>query len=107
MPTMIESKSIAWARLVRGLKYALLPALVFGAALWGGQNPPPNPPDLPLGKKVFAENCIGCHGADAKGTDQGPALAGDRRLRGRAGNRIRNIVKNGIPSSGMPAFNLS
>ena len=108
MTNMIARKQIACGRTVRSGHCAalLLAALILSPALLDGQNPPASPPDLALGKKVFGENCIGCHGADANGTDQGPALAGDRRLRGRGGNRVRNIVKNGILSSGMPPFDL-
>ena len=56
--------------------------------------------------KLFGERCGGCHGQDAKGTDQGPALAGRHALRGRSEAQIRQIIKSGIPTSGMPAFNL-
>ncbi len=88
-----------------GLSAAILALALSPSLLWG-QNPPAAPADLALGQKVFSENCIGCHGADARGTDQGPPLAGDRRLRGRGGQRIRNTIKNGIPNTGMPPFDL-
>lgn len=54
--------------------------------------------------KVFSVECAGCHGADARGTDQGPALAGARDLRRRSVLWIRHVISNGIPSGGMPAF---
>ena len=47
------------------------------ALLYGCQKPS-QPAE---GTKLFAKICSGCHGADAHGTDQGPALAGDRTLR--------------------------
>jgi PQQ-dependent dehydrogenase (methanol/ethanol family) len=56
--------------------------------------------------KIFAAQCAGCHGSDAHGTDQGPALAGDAALRGRSVASLRNLIRNGIPAAGMPAFNL-
>lgn len=56
--------------------------------------------------KIFAARCAGCHGLDAHGTDQGPALAGDAALRGRSVASLRNLIRNGIPAAGMPAFNL-
>jgi PQQ-dependent dehydrogenase (methanol/ethanol family) len=99
-----KSKTFGRARSI-GLGAAIL-ALVFGPTLLRGQNPPAAPADLTLGQKAYSENCIGCHGADARGTDQGPPLIGDRRLRGRGGQRVRNIIKNGIPNSGMPPFDL-
>ena len=107
MTNTIASTPIAVARAARGWRGAaiIMMALALCPALTVGQNPPAAP-DMELGKKVFAQNCIGCHGADAKGTDQGPALAGDPRLRGRRGNRVRNMIKNGIPDTGMPPFDL-
>ena len=91
---------------IRSIAAVLMVALVFGSALLRGQTPPAAPADSGLGQKAYAENCVGCHGADARGTEQGPALAGDRRLRGRFAQRIRGIIKNGIPISGMPPFDL-
>ena len=58
------------------------------------------------GPKLFATNCAGCHGADARGSDHGPALAGDRRLSGRSIVQLRSLIHQGIPASGMPAFDL-
>ncbi|HEV2423827.1 MAG TPA: PQQ-binding-like beta-propeller repeat protein [Terriglobia bacterium] len=56
--------------------------------------------------KIFASRCAGCHGLDAHGTDQGPALAGNAALRGRSLAWLRNLIHSGIPTSGMPAFSL-
>src|SRR5262249_44518249 len=37
---------------------------------------------------------------------QGPALSGDPALRGRSIGSLRNLIHNGIPAAGMPAFDL-
>ena len=58
------------------------------------------------GAAQFALRCVGCHGADAGGTDHAPALAGNRRLRSRSAEQIRQTIRNGVPSAGMPAFDL-
>ena len=58
------------------------------------------------GKKVYAEYCANCHGADTKGTDRAPRLSGNRSLRSRSSEQIRDAIQHGIPASGMPAFNL-
>ncbi|HZT30892.1 MAG TPA: PQQ-binding-like beta-propeller repeat protein [Bryobacteraceae bacterium] len=58
------------------------------------------------GRKAYAANCAACHGSDAEGSDQGPALAGNRRLRARSAQQIRAFIYQGRPSSGMPAFHL-
>ena len=71
-----------------------------------GQNPPDAPSDLARGQKVYAEHCVGCHGADFRGTDQGPGLTGNSRVRRMSLPRLRNIIRNGIPNSGMPPFDL-
>ena len=35
---------------------------------------PPQDPDLvETGKELYAQNCAACHGADLRGTDQGPS----------------------------------
>jgi PQQ-dependent dehydrogenase (methanol/ethanol family) len=55
--------------------------------------------------ELFVERCAVCHGADATGTDRGPALAANRRLRTRLPSDIANIIRNGTPG-GMPGFAL-
>src|SRR5436309_9009489 len=81
-------------------------AFVCRMVLLFAQNPPPAPPDLARGQKVYAEHCVGCHGADFRGTDQGPGLIGNARVRRMSVQRLRNLIKNGIPNAGMPPFDL-
>src|SRR6516225_4570719 len=83
----------------------MMVAFVCSLALLFGQNPPA-PPDLARGQRVYAERCAGCHGADFRGTDQGPGLTGNPLMRRMSVQRLRNIIKNGIPDSGMPPFDL-
>src|SRR5262249_3543336 len=56
--------------------------------------------------KSFVERCGGCHGADALGSDRGRALAGNRRLSTRSVLQLRDLIRKGIPGTGMPAFDL-
>ncbi|MGB8481290.1 MAG: PQQ-binding-like beta-propeller repeat protein [Acidobacteriaceae bacterium] len=58
-------------------------------------------------KKIYAVQCALCHGAEARGGEYGPALAGNSDLRGKSAVWLYDVIKNGIPSGGMPAFNLS
>src|SRR5215472_12376996 len=58
------------------------------------------------GKQVFARHCALCHGADGHGTERGPNLASSRRVRSRSLDELRGVIHNGIPSEGMPAFDL-
>ena len=61
-------------------------------------------PDAASTKQLYTQMCSVCHGADASGTDRGPALAGNRRLRTRPVSDIANTIKNG--TGAMPAFPL-
>lgn len=57
-------------------------------------------------RQTYLKQCAGCHGEDALGTQQGPGLAGNPWVRRRSLSSLRNVIKNGVPSAGMPAFNL-
>ena len=67
---------------------------------------PPNAPSKVDANQVYAKLCAGCHGADAHGTQQGPGLSGNLRLRRRSASRLRSLIRNGIPAAGMPPFEL-
>ena len=57
-------------------------------------------------QQSYAKLCGGCHGADARGTQQGPGLAGSPSVRARSEQNLRSVIRNGIPSAGMPGFDL-
>lgn len=92
------SNEASWKR-----RFGMIAALVF-SPLWA-QSPP-----APAGgggmQQTYAKLCGGCHGADARGTDQGPGLAGNLSVRRRSVQSLRNVIRNGIPAAGMPAFDL-
>jgi PQQ-dependent dehydrogenase (methanol/ethanol family) len=56
-------------------------------------------------RQLFVDRCAVCHGAEATGTDRGPAIAGNRRLRSRGPSDIASIIRNGTPG-GMPGLAL-
>ena len=58
-------------------------------------------------KKIYVVQCAACHGVAAHGGEYGPSLAGNSDLRGKSSEWLHDVIKNGIPSGGMPAFNLS
>src|SRR3954451_16002979 len=60
----------------------------------------------PDARQMYAKLCAGCHGADAHGTQQGPGLSGNARLRKTRISRLRSLIRTGIPAAGMPAFDL-
>lgn len=57
------------------------------------------------GRDVFAAQCQVCHG-DGHGTERGPNLADNRRVRAQTREQLLAVIRDGIPASGMPAFNL-
>src|SRR2546426_2407370 len=93
MTNRIERK-----RSLCGRSRSMIVACTLSPVLLFGQNPD--------GQKLFAGECAGCHGADAHGTDRGPGLAANRRVRSRSVQQLRDFIRKGAPGSGMPAFDL-
>src|SRR3984893_10833160 len=81
----------------------LLAAFVKNQSLLPAQNPPTSKVDA---RQMYAKLCAGCHGSDAHGTQQGPGLSGNARLRRRPISRLRTLIRTGIPAAGMPPFDL-
>ena len=60
------------------------------------------------GQKQFVIQCGGCHGADARGEDNGLDLVRSVIvLDDEQGSLIGPVLRKGFPNDGMPAFNLS
>ncbi|MEX2260535.1 MAG: PQQ-dependent dehydrogenase, methanol/ethanol family [Bryobacteraceae bacterium] len=61
-------------------------------------------PDAAAGRRRFEVQCGGCHGADGGGGERGPSIL----ARGDApsGQQLRDIIRNGKPAAGMPAFDI-
>lgn len=76
-------------------------AIVFFAAALAG-----SAQDVETGRKQFAALCAGCHGVDGGGGEYGPNIVDMRRFGERAERNVADVIKNGIPDSGMPAFPL-
>jgi len=62
--------------------------------------------DAPDIRPTYVRLCGGCHGDDARGTQQGPGLAGNLRVRRRSMASLRTVITKGIPTAGMPGFDL-
>ncbi len=57
------------------------------------------------GQKIFVSNCAFCHGVSAKGSASGPSLIDSSLVRhDKSGDLIGNVLRNGRPDQGMPAF---
>jgi cytochrome c oxidase cbb3-type subunit III len=54
--------------------------------------------------KTFAATCAGCHGLDGRGGERGPNIATRPEVLRRSDAELLQILRNGIPASGMPSF---
>lgn len=92
---------------MRWLVGAVALGLIFSPVRLLGQSSDGRPlPGKHQAEKIFAVRCAICHGADARGGQYGPRLTGNDDLQGKPVSFFRNIIRNGIPSAGMPAFDL-
>ncbi len=90
-------------RIKRTIGLALLTALVW--VTWANtmtyaQTPEPDP--NALGERLFAENCVVCHGIDGQGR-VGATLSKDWPSI-RPDLTVKSIIANGVPGSRMPAW---
>lgn len=88
-------------------RHRLSRAAILSAALFltplAAQEPAGQPADI---RQTYVKLCGGCHGDDARGTQQGPGLTGNVSVRRRSLQSLRNVIRNGIPAAGMPGFDL-
>jgi PQQ-dependent dehydrogenase (methanol/ethanol family) len=61
---------------------------------------------LAEGRKNFELRCGGCHGAEGRGGERGPNIITTRSARRRNAQQVRTLIREGIPDSGMPGFDL-
>ena len=57
---------------------------------------------IPEGRAAFQSRCADCHGTDANGGEHGPSIL--RRLQNRTPGELRDVIRSGVPASGMPPF---
>ena len=56
------------------------------------------------GKQIFATTCAACHGLDGAGGEHGPDVSHRREVQGLTDKALQQIVRGGVPGTGMPAF---
>ena len=76
---------------------------VFAAALCGSLTSAARQP-LDAGKKVYEAHCARCHGLDGGGGLAGPGFVEVRRPRAATDAALRELIRNGITGTAMPAF---
>src|SRR5260370_591141 len=59
------------------------------------------------GKRQYQARCVSCHGEDGRGGGHGPGIVDVRPSRATSQETVRNLIVKGIPSGGMPAFEIS
>src|SRR6266436_2425365 len=57
----------------------------------------------PEGRLSFQTRCAGCHGTDGNGGEHAPSILA--RLRSQNDQELTALLREGVPSRGMPAFN--
>ena len=56
------------------------------------------------GRSAFNSTCAGCHGLDGRGSDKGADIVGSAEVRHFSEAQVSEIISNGVPGTGMPAF---
>jgi cytochrome c oxidase cbb3-type subunit III len=56
------------------------------------------------GRSTFNSTCAGCHGLDGRGGDKGVNIAGSVKVQHLSDAQVSEIISNGVPGTGMPAF---
>jgi putative heme-binding domain-containing protein len=56
------------------------------------------------GQRTFNSTCAGCHGLDGRGGDKGVNIAGSVKIQHLSDAQVSDIISNGVPGTGMPAF---
>ncbi|MGH9503981.1 MAG: c-type cytochrome [Terriglobales bacterium] len=58
----------------------------------------------PEAKEIFSTTCVACHGLDGAGGEHGPDIAHRREVQRLGDRALMQIVRDGVPGTGMPAF---
>ena len=58
--------------------------------------------DADPGRQSFVTRCAACHGTDGNGGELGPDIS--RRVPFRTDQELADVLRDGLPSAGMPAF---
>ena len=56
------------------------------------------------GKQIFTSSCAQCHGLDGKGSERAPNIVDRANAQRASDSQIFQIIQNGVPGTGMPAF---
>src|SRR5215831_292186 len=57
-----------------------------------------------VGRSAFNSTCAACHGLDGHGSDKAVNIATSPRVQNLTDAQLSNVISNGLPGTGMPAF---
>jgi alcohol dehydrogenase (cytochrome c) len=77
----------------------LLVLLAMGASTAAAQAPD-------AGRLAFEGRCAGCHGGDGTGVGTTPSIVSPARSRATTAAALRDLIRTGIPGTGMPALTI-
>src|ERR1700726_1409699 len=103
-----------WRVQMLAIRKSLLPLLGLCLLLWalnisfslGQQNSSSNHAKVARepGRITYNSACAGCHGLDGRGSDKAVNISENERIRHLSDAQLSDIVSNGVPGTGMPAF---
>jgi alcohol dehydrogenase (cytochrome c) len=62
---------------------------------------------IEAGRSPFRARCGSCHGDDGTGGARGVSIVDVRQPRATSKEAVRDLIRDGIPNAGMPAFSIS
>jgi hypothetical protein len=96
------------------IRKPLLPLLGLCLLLWafntsfslGQQNSSSNHAKVTRepGRSTYNSACAGCHGLDGRGSDKAVNISESDKVRHLSDVQLSDIISNGVPGTGMPAF---
>jgi putative heme-binding domain-containing protein len=103
-----------WHLQMIAIRKSLLPLLGLCLLLWtfnpsfslGQQNYSSNHSKVTCepGRSTYNSSCAGCHGLDGRGSDKAVNISESDRIRHLSDTQLSDIISNGVPGTGMPAF---
>jgi cytochrome c oxidase cbb3-type subunit III len=94
-------------RLRRACRLALALLLAGCALAWSQTAPHPANNKIAnaiRAKQIFSSACAQCHGLDGRGSERAPNIADRTAVQRLSDSQIFQIIRNGVPGTGMPAF---
>jgi cytochrome c oxidase cbb3-type subunit III len=89
----------------RACKLAISVLLASCALGWSQSAPHANKTaSVDRGKQIFSSACAQCHGLDGRGSERAPNIADRPTIQRLSDSQIFQIIQNGVPGTGMPAF---